>query len=249
MPKIFGISRIFCKKSYPFTPPVEDRLEWFLNAGVDTIIAVVSSKQDEMEMDLLLAERYPRDRVHVVSSLGFEEMNDWSVGLNQGLRSILRNYDLIGDELVLPFSFTMHLSKETLDEMKQQLGGDVGVVGVRFPGYTALSYQHPRNTCALYPLVEVAALGGWNVDCDKLGGQEDFEMALQLLFKGKKIAMVDSNDVLEGSAVYNQSEKEARELSAIEQIVMRTAKERGVDVSEVLAKVHDAMPTLSRLLA
>ncbi len=235
--KIYGISRIFrAVESWP-TPDIVTRLQWWLNAGVDTIIAIVSDKEDKVGTDETLRKAFTHEQVVVVRSTVFDHAQAWSPALNQGLdiiNSIARNTN----PYVLPFSFTFQVSKDTINSMLFSHDMDTGIVGVKFPGFDAPSYQHPRNTCALYRLNDILAIHGWDKWCDTQGGQEDLDATLRLMSIGKKAKMVTSNDHLEHSPIYNPQQKQDREYIAIKKIAQRFAEKRGMSISEVEKWFH-----------
>lgn len=222
--KVIGLNRIARSDKYN---PGLGYLGQMLANGLDHIVVVVSATLDQKDTASEIRSLYPADLVSVVESGRWttlfktaDQPGSWALALNDGLDFIATHLEHDADTALLPFSDTAHLSAETIRKMKEALSDSwVSCVGVRFPEFTAVSYQHPRNTGCLWRLAQVLKFGGFAHICDHFGGQEDYELLHRMYYHGGRHVMVDAGEgELATTPMRAQSDKEAMELEAIMQI-------------------------------
>jgi len=241
--KIYGLNRI--ARSDKYNPNIIRVYEEVLKLDAELeIVAVVSKSLDQKDTANELRRHNFGGRVHVVESTSWTTLfmtelqpGTWSAALNDGLAYIAR-LPVTQNDLLFSFSDVARLSQKTYNRMKGAiLNNDVCVVGIRFPEFTAISYQHPRNTCCLWTLEDVLKHNGFALFTDHLGGQEDYELVRRLRHTGRVHMMIDGQArELQLSPVRAQEAKEALELSSIKQINEIHDRLYGILAESILAQ-------------
>lgn len=211
----YGILRVYRKRGY--CPNVVENIKKMLFAGVDYIVVVVYARLDFANTASEIRENFSEDQVLVIRSEECSLPNHWSKALNVGIKALTERFVIKKGDFLLPFSNEVEISRSSLEAMKSAMTTGVGVVGVKFPNFTAESYNLPRNTCCLWDFAIVLLFGGFSEKCDKLGGMEDYHLIILMSYYGIKYAMIEHLGVsLSIAPVTIQSDKELREIKAME---------------------------------
>lgn len=217
---IFGILRIFRNESSGYNPDVVKIVTKWIDTGVDHIVAVISAPLDKENTDQIIREAFiNEERVSVIRINSYRASDYWSVALNEGIRFLARKFKIEESDGLLVFSNEATITNSVLEKMKTFVEQGAGVVGVKFPGFTAKSYYVPRNTCALWNFRRILLAGGFSAECDTLGGMEDYYMVKVFQSKGIFCAMIEGSGV--ETAIISkeyQALKVRKELQAMKEI-------------------------------
>jgi hypothetical protein len=185
-----------------------------LLAGAKHVIILVSGPLDKANSDKKIRAAFSRETVSVLRlEKEFRTARSWSRSLNAGIKFLKESFDLYDDDTLLILSNEVSITPEILKKMQGEIILGAAVVGVRFPGFSSVSYSFPRNTMALWKLLDVIKHGGFSILCDRLGGMEDY----WLIRRGHlKYALIEHPDISLGIVPgTNQTAKEKRELRAM----------------------------------
>ena len=217
---VYDLLRVYRTEKY--CPDVAKLIRHMLDIGVDHIIVVVSGPMDKKNTLEEIEEKFPdSERVFAVLSQEYDAPNCWSVALNVGIDIIFQKFGATKGDQLLVLSNEVVLSKNGLVRMRKAIISGVGVVGMKFGGFTAKSYiETPRNTLALWDLCWLIEHEGFPVACDSLGGMEDYANALRMKEEGLRAVILESEGEakLSIAPVTCQSEKEAKEREAMRKI-------------------------------
>lgn len=220
---VYGLLRIYRTEKY--CPDVVSHVWHMLDIGVDRIVVVVSGPMDKKNTFEEITSNFPdSERVFSILSQEYSAPNCWSVALNAGIKFITENFEVKNGDRLLVFSNEVALSRSGFERMKEAMIFGVGVVGMKFGGFTAKSYiETPRNTLALWDLCWLIRHNGFLSECDSFGGMEDYANVLRMKKERLRALILDPNGEakLSIAPVTYQSEKEARELEAMRRIEKR----------------------------
>lgn len=215
----YGILRVYRKKGY--CPNVVENIKKMFFVGVDYIVVIVYHSLDFADTDIEIRKIFSEDKVLVIRSRECFLPNHWSRALNIGISALQERFQIQSNDFLLPFSNEVEISRSALEAMKSAMTSEVGVVGVRFPEFTAESYKFPRNTLALWRFEYILKFGGFSEECDEIeiGGMEDYYLITLMSRYGIGYAIIEHPGAqLSIAPVTNQSKKEAREISAMQKI-------------------------------
>lgn len=208
-----------------------------LDNGVGILYVVVNGDKEECRGTIaskVALDARLQGRGHQVKVIEMTRGYSWSPALNVALRGIHAVQTVAQMQGKRGSTYTLCLSTEVvwspdhLEEMLDAMNNPaVAVVGAPFEAYDrdrkvdlGVTYQHPRNTFALWKTRSLAEAGDFDPWCDTLGGQEDFEMILRMsLFFQRDYAMIEKPVRLAVGANYDQVEKERRELASTRSII------------------------------
>lgn len=215
----YCIVRVFRDDKKGYIPNMVKRIRDILSKGINHVVVVVSDPLDKEGTDIEISANFSKEKVSVLRLRSYRDTDYWSVALNEGIHFIAAKFGIFPRDKLLICSNEVTFSSSVLEKMSTFLNFGIGGVGVRFKGFEELSYQGIRNTFALWDLVQVLRLGLFSLECDVLGGMEDYYMSRLMASKGIGCMTIESNDVsLVVASVTNQKEKELREIEAMEKI-------------------------------
>lgn len=204
--KVYAILRVFYKTE-DYRSKVIEKIENLLKTGVDYIVVVVYAIDTQNTAEEL-NRVFSGKNVSVLEKNNCTAANHWSRGLNVGL-NFLRNYFRISDnDLLLVMSNEVTLTKDTFSRMLDAMTPEIGVAGVKLSG-SGPSYNIPRNTLALWRLLEVIKTGCFSEWCDEIGGMEDYKKLKDFSIRGIKYVLLESSDI--GLEILDQSRQKAKE--------------------------------------
>lgn len=153
-----------------------------------------------------------------VECLEIEEYS-WVNAINAGIKHFAAQGVQSNDKLFV-LSAEVVIAAKHLARMVNSFDEGTAGVGTYFEGFEGPSYQHIRNTCALWEFSKVWGLGLFDPICDGLGGMEDFEMSLRASRSGYAIRLANYEDrpQLGVRSNIDQDAKELRELYAMARI-------------------------------
>lgn len=210
---VYAVLRVFCKTE-DYKRKVIEKIDGLLKIGVDYIVVVVYSLDTQNTAEEL-EKVFSGKNVSVLKNHNCTAANHWSRGMNVGLRYLENYFQPSDNDLLLVMSNEVTLTKETFSRMLHAMTPRIGVVGIKLPG-NGPSYEIPRNTLALWSLLEVIKTGCFSKWCDEIGGMEDYKKLKDFSIRGIKYVLLESSDIgLEILDPARQKDKEEREAAAM----------------------------------
>lgn len=215
---VYGLLRVYRTKKY--RPNVVALIQHMLDIGVDRVIVIVSGPMDTQRTFEVIADKFPdSERVFAMKSEEYKAPNCWSLALNAGIKFIAESFGIKKGDRLLVFSNEVALTEKGLRRMKEAMVSGIGVVGIKFLGFTARSYiETPRNTLSLWDLYWLVGHRGFLEECDSLAGMEDYANVLRLKKEGLETVILkpDGDVELFVNSVTCQSKKEETECRAMQ---------------------------------
>jgi len=217
-----------------------------LEAGIGQVIVIVKDEDPKLygAVERRLADEismFP-ERLHIITMrIGY----GWSKALNVALEDIRQLNEFAKGEGKPLVEFVLNVSNEVLytrQHVEALLApfienGDpdmvrYNAVGTSFKAETkdgvavklGSTYRLPRNTMMMIRFEATLRLGGFSIQCDDLGGMEDFEWLSRSSAFDYGWKMLDLQVPLLVGVNHNQEEKERREREAIRRIARHQAK-------------------------
>ena len=153
----------------------------------------------------------------------------WSHALNAALAEITTRIDVGKEQFqyLLPVSVEVVWEPTHLDQLLAafEQDADLFVAGTSFDGRfddrsvpLGPTYEHPRNTFALYALSALRRVAGWSPACDAMGGMEDAMALIVAETLGFHWKQLDLKIPLILGKNWDQAQKQKREEAAIREI-------------------------------
>lgn len=209
-------------------------VETLLEMGLGRVIVVTHKREDKGAtkgwLDTLI--RRPEVRLTVLELDNYS----WTAGLNLAIRVTLElNAARVEIGGLEPYEYLMPISVEAKPKLHHlaamvdnlEANPQLGLVGITFRGLKdrnevdlGVSYNHPRNTLAVWRLDVFRRLGEFGAFSDEFGGQEDIaklvEMELDGHYTWTRLYSDGAHPVdLLVDIHYDQGGKEAREEASI----------------------------------